>query len=44
MDLYHRVDPDQETPFLSDEWERLLSHAVELNQQLKNLITELPVI
>ncbi|KAI9739879.1 MAG: hypothetical protein M1818_004935 [Claussenomyces sp. TS43310] len=43
MNLVHRVDPDQETPFLPDEWEKLLSHAVELDRRLENLITELPV-
>lgn len=43
IDLYHRVDPDQEDPFLPDEWEKLLSHAVELDQRLESLVSELPI-
>ncbi|RDW57460.1 hypothetical protein BP6252_13798 [Coleophoma cylindrospora] len=42
MDLYNRVDPDQKTPFLPGEWEKLLSHAAELDQRLENLVAELP--
>lgn len=43
MDLYQRVDPDQEIPFLPEEWENLLSHAAELDRRLKNLFAERPV-
>ncbi|CAI7636950.1 unnamed protein product [Penicillium glandicola] len=43
MDLYNQVQPEQETPFLTDEWETLLSHAAELSQRLENLFAELPV-
>ncbi|KAK0383737.1 hypothetical protein NLU13_9648 [Sarocladium strictum] len=42
LDLYHRVAPDSNTPFLPTEWEELLSHAVELDRRLENLIAELP--
>jgi hypothetical protein len=42
MDLYHRVDPDQKAPFLRDEWEKLLSHAAELDRRLEDLVAELP--
>ncbi|PSR84128.1 hypothetical protein BD289DRAFT_434678 [Coniella lustricola] len=44
MDLYHRVNPDaQETAFLQDEWETLLSQAAALERRLESLVADLPV-
>ncbi|KAF3765420.1 hypothetical protein M406DRAFT_255477 [Cryphonectria parasitica EP155] len=43
MDLYHRVDPDQDHPFLPDEWEALLSHAAELDRRLETLTANMPL-
>lgn len=44
MDLYHRVNPEaQETAFLQDEWETLLSQAAALDRRLESLVADLPV-
>lgn len=43
MDLFHRVDPEEETPSLPNEWESLLSQAVELDRRIENLAAELPI-
>ncbi|KAJ9130088.1 Fungal transcriptional regulatory protein, N-terminal [Pleurostoma richardsiae] len=37
MDLYQRVDPERTAPCLPDEWEHLLSHAVEIDRRLEGL-------
>lgn len=42
MDLYHRVNPDQDAPFLREDWERLLADAVNLDQRLEDIIAKLP--
>lgn len=42
MDLMRIVNPDEETPFLRDEWTTLLSQAVALDRRLEKLTTTLP--
>ncbi|KAJ5993157.1 hypothetical protein N7451_008881 [Penicillium sp. IBT 35674x] len=42
MDLYQRVNPEQTKPFLAEEWEHLLSHAVEVDRRLEVLFGNLP--
>ncbi|KAM3497478.1 hypothetical protein MY10362_009177 [Beauveria mimosiformis] len=42
MDLYHLVNPDQGAPFLPEEWGKLLSQAVELDQRLEKIFTLVP--
>ncbi|PYI00181.1 hypothetical protein BO71DRAFT_393785 [Aspergillus ellipticus CBS 707.79] len=42
MELFHRVNPDKDTPFLQDEWETLLARGVELDQRIQILVKEIP--
>lgn len=37
MDLYHTVNPDLDTPFLSGNWEMLLVQAIDLDRRLENI-------